>query len=455
MASGQQTRRRVVILGAAGRDFHDFNVVHRDDPRVEVVAFTAAQIPDIDDRRYPASLAGALYPDGIPIVPEEQLEAVCRRESIDEVVFAYSDLAHEDVMHRASRALACGCDFTFLGPERTSLRSKRPVVSVTAVRTGCGKSQIARWIARRLADAGLRPGVIRHPMPYGDLERQRAQRFASAEDFDRAACTIEEREEYEPYVEAGGVIHAGVDYAEILARAESESDAIVWDGGNNDWSFLAPDLDIAVVDALRPDHVSTHHPGEVVARRADVIVVNKVNAATDAQVQQAEAAARAVNPDARLFRAQSVVALDDAAAVRGARVLVVDDGPTLTHGGMSHGAGFAAATDAGAGEIVDPRPFAVGEIAEAFAQYPHLGRVLPALGYSPDQRHALERTIAASGADCVVAGTPIDLGALLDLDVPVVRARYAYAPPDEDPDGLASVIDDFAARAVSAAKARA
>ena len=440
-------RRRVVILGAAGRDFHDFNVAYRDDASVEVVAFTAAQIPDIDDRRYPPALAGALYPDGIPIVPEAGLEALCRSESIDEVVFAYSDLAHDEVMHRAARALACGCDFKFLGPDRTSLRSTRPVVSVTAVRTGCGKSQIARWIAKRLADAGLRPGVIRHPMPYGDLVRQRAQRFARAEDFDEAECTIEEREEYEPYVEAGGVIHAGVDYAEILARAESESDALVWDGGNNDWSFLVPDLDIAVVDALRPDHVATHHPGEVVARRADVIVVNKANAATPAQVERAEAAARAVNPDAQLFRAHSVVTLEDVGLVRGARVLVVDDGPTLTHGGMSHGAGFAAARDAEAGEIVDPRPFAVGEIAEAFEDYAHLGPVLPALGYSPAQRVDLERTIEASGVDCVVAGTPIDLAALLDLDVPVVRARYAYAPPDDDPDGLAGVIDAFAASA--------
>lgn len=441
------SRRRVVILGAAGRDFHDFNVAYRDDASVEVVAFTAAQIPDIDDRRYPPALAGALYPDGIPIVPEEGLEDLCRSESIDEVVFAYSDLAHEEVMHRAARALACGCDFTFLGPDRTSLRSARRVVSVTAVRTGCGKSQIARWIAKRLADAGLRPGVIRHPMPYGDLVRQRAQRFARPEDFDEAECTIEEREEYEPYVEAGGVIHAGVDYAEILARAESESDAIVWDGGNNDWSFLVPDLDVAVVDAFRPDHVATHHPGEVVARRADVVVVNKANAATPAQVERAEAAVRAVNPEARLFRAHSVVTLEDPDLVRGARVLVVDDGPTLTHGGMSHGAGFAAARDAEAGEIVDPRPFAAGEIAEAFAHYAHLGPVLPALGYSPAQRLDLERTIEASGVDCVVAGTPIDLGALLDLDVPVVRARYAYAPPDDDPDGLARVIDAFAASA--------
>ena len=441
-----ERRRRVVIMGAAGRDFHDFNLAYRDAPTVEVVAFTAAQIPDIEDRRYPASLAGPLYPEGIPIVAEETLESLCREKSVDEVVFAYSDLAHEDVMHSASRALACGCDFSFLGPARTSLRSKRPVISVTAVRTGCGKSQIARWIARRLAEAGLRPGVIRHPMPYGDLERQRAQRFAVPEDFDRAECTIEEREEYEPYVEAGGVIHAGVDYADILAVAEAESDVILWDGGNNDWSFIESDLDIAVVDALRPDHVATHHPGEVVARRADVVVVNKANAATEEQLRRAEAAVRALRPDVPILRANSVVTLADPDRVRGARVLVVDDGPTLTHGGMGFGAGFAAARDGGAGEIVDPRPFAVGEIAEAFERYAHLGPVLPALGYSPAQRRDLERTIEASGVDCVVAGTPIDLAALLDLSIPVVRARYEYAPNGDGEDALAAQIDAFVAR---------
>ena len=437
-------RKRIVILGAAGRDFHDFNVVFRDDPSVEVVAFTAAQIPDIEDRRYPPLLAGPLYPEGIPIVPEEALEAICRERSVDEVVFAYSDLAHEAVMHRASRALAVGCDFRLLGPDRTCLRSKRPVVSVTAVRTGCGKSQIARWIARRLVERGLRPGVIRHPMPYGDLERQQAQRFATFEDFDRAGCTIEEREEYEPYVEAGGVIHAGVDYAEILERAESEADMLVWDGGNNDWSFLVPDLDIGVVDALRPDHVASHHPGEVVARRVEVVVVNKANAVSEDQLYVAEAAIRAVNPEARILFADSVVTLATPGFVRGAKVLVIDDGPTLTHGGMAHGAGYVAARDAGAAEILDPRAFAVGEIAAAFAAYPHLGPVVPALGYSPTQRDDLATTIEASGADCVVAGTPIDLGRLLDVDVPVVRARYEYVPPDSPAEGLGPVIDAFA-----------
>ena len=441
--SGNEERTRIVILGAAGRDFHDFNVAFREDPTVDVVAFTAAQIPDIEGRRYPPSLAGPLYPEGIPIVPEEELERVCRERAVDEVVFAYSDLAHEDVMHRAARALACGCDFRLLGPERTSLRSKLPVVSVTAVRTGCGKSQIARWIARGLADGGLRPGVIRHPMPYGDLERQRAQRFASFDDFERAECTIEEREEYEPYVEAGGVIHAGVDYGEILERAEAESDVLVWDGGNNDWSFLVPDLDIAVVDALRPDHVASHYPGEVVARRADLVVVNKANAASPEALRRAESEIRSVNGEARIVFADSVVSLERPDAVRDARVLVIDDGPTLTHGGMAYGAGHVAAEDAGAREIVDPRPFAVGEIADAFEAYPHLGRVVPALGYSTTQRTDLARTIEASGVDCVVAGTPIDLASLLDVDVPIVRARYAYAPPADPSKGLVPVIDAF------------
>lgn len=444
-----EQRKRVVILGAAGRDFHDFNMVFRADPSFEVVAFTAAQIPDIEGRRYPAGLAGSLYPEGIPIVAEDSLEAVCRAQAIDEVVFAYSDLAHDEVMHRAARALACGCDFRLLGPDRTSLRSKRPVVSVTAVRTGCGKSQIARWIARRLAESGLHPAVIRHPMPYGDLERQRAQRFASFEDFDRAACTIEEREEYEPYVEAGGVIHAGVDYAEILRRAEAESDVIVWDGGNNDWSFFVPDLDIAVVDALRPDHVASHYPGEVVARRADVVVVNKANAASQDELRRAEDGIRAVNPEAPIVFADSVVSLADPEAVRGARVVVIDDGPTLTHGGMAYGAGYVAAREAGAGEMLDPRAFAVGEIAAAFEAYPHLGPVIPALGYSPAQCDDLARTIEASGADRVVAGTPIDLGKLLDVEIPIVRARYEYVPPAEASQGLGPVIDAFADEARS------
>jgi predicted GTPase len=435
-------RTRVVILGAAGRDFHDFNVVYREDPSVEVVAFTAAQIPGIGGRRYPAELAGPLYPDGIPIEPEESLEALCRRERVARVVFAYSDCSHAEVMHAASRALALGADFELLGPARTSLRSKRPVIAVSAVRTGCGKSQTARWIVRRLAGRGLRTAALRHPMPYGDLLRQRVQRFASRADLEAAQCSHEEREEYEPYIEAGSVVFAGVDYAAILAQAEAEADVLVWDGGNNDFPFLAPDLHIALVDALRPDQLDTHHPGEAVARMADVIVVNKVDAARGEDVQRACDAARALNPRARILRAASPVVLDDAEAVRGRRVLVVDDGPTLTHGGMAYGAGYVAAVAAGAAEIVDPRESAVPGIREYFTRYPHIGRVLPALGYDPAQRDALCRSIAASRAEVVVSGTPFDLSAL-PVGKPVVRARYGFAEASEP--GLGALLDAFLA----------
>ncbi|HXK23595.1 MAG TPA: GTP-binding protein [Myxococcota bacterium] len=435
-------RTRILILGAAGRDFHDFNVVHRDDPSVEVVAFTATQIPGISGRRYPPELAGPLYPHGIPIEPEEELEALCRRERVARVVFAYSDCSHAEVMHAASRALACGADFELLGPARTQLRSRRPVIAVSAVRTGCGKSQTARWIVRRLAERSVRCAAIRHPMPYGDLLRQRVQRFASRDDLARAGCTHEEREEYEPYLEAGAVVFAGVDYAAILARAESEADALVWDGGNNDFPFLVPDLHIALVDALRPDQLDTHHPGESVARMADVIVINKVDAARGEDVQRAHETARRLNPRARIVRAASPVVLDDPAAVRGRRVLVVDDGPTLTHGGMAYGAGYVAAVAAGAAEIVDPRESAAPEIRTCLERHPHIGRVLPAVGYDAAQRDALCRTIAASRADVVVSGTPFDLAAL-PVGKPVVRARYGFAEASEP--GLGAGIDAFLA----------
>jgi len=439
-----QERVRVVILGAAGRDFHDFNVVYRGDPAVEVVAFTAAQIPGIAGRRYPPELAGPLYPGGIPIVDEAGLEALCRRERVERVVFAYSDLANADVMHAASRALATGADFVLLGPARTMLASQRPVIAVCAVRTGCGKSQTARWLARRLAERGERPAVLRHPMPYGDLARQRVQRFATRADLDAAACTNEEREEYEPYLEQGTVVFAGVDYAAILALAEREATLIVWDGGNNDFPFLRPDLHVAVVDALRPDQVATHHPGETVARMADVVVVNKVDAARSEDVARSEAAVRALNPRARILRAASPVALDDAEAVRGRRVLVVDDGPTLTHGGMAYGAGYVAAVRGGAAEIVDPRESAAPAIAELFARHPHLGPVLPAVGYDAAQLEALRATIAGSRAEVVVSGTPFDLAARTALGKPVVRARYGYAEASEP--GLGALVDEFLAR---------
>jgi predicted GTPase len=441
-------RRKIVILGAAGRDFHNFNTVYRDDASAEVVAFTAAQIPDIDDRRYPPSLAGPLYPSGIPIVPEDDFEDLCRERAVDEVVFAYSDLPHAAVMHLASRALSCGCDFKLLGPQQTSLRSSLPVIAVSAVRTGCGKSQTARWIASRMLSHGRRPAVLRHPMPYGELARQGVQRFATRADLDEAECTIEEREEYEPYVDAGGAIFAGVDYQAILDQAEKEADAILWDGGNNDWPFVTPDLHIVIVDALRPTQVDTHYPGEVVARQADVIILNKVDAASEVDIERAVESIRKVNAHARIIKATSPVLLDDIARVRNHRVLVVDDGPTLTHGGMSYGAGYVAAVAAGPSEIIDPRPFASPLMAEIFERFPHLGAVLPAMGYSNEQRDALRQTIEASHAECVVAGTPIDLASVLDLQIPVVRARYGYADVSGGETDLAAIVDDFEKRLV-------
>jgi predicted GTPase len=437
-------RRRTVILGAAGRDFHDFNVVFRDDPSVEVVAFTAAQIPGIGGRRYPPALAGPLYPGGIPIVEEAELDRLCAQERIAQVVFAYSDVTHERVMHLASRALAAGADFTLLGPARTMLPAPKPVLAISAVRTGCGKSQTARWLSRRLRARGLAPVVIRHPMPYGDLARQAVQRFASRADLGAAGCTVEEREEYEPHLAAGNVVYAGVDYARIVAAAAAEADLLLWDGGNNDFPFLRPDLHLVLVDALRPLDAATHHPGEAVLRMADVVVIAKADAATAAQVRAAEEAARALRPEAPIVRTGSPVRLEDPAAVRGRRVVVVDDGPTLTHGGMPHGAGFVAAVAAGA-RVVDPRPWAAPGIAAAYAAYPHLGPVLPALGYSPAELEALRRTLDAAEADVIVSGTPADLAALLPLRKPVVRARYELAELEEP--GLGAHVDAFLARA--------
>ena len=432
--------QRVVIVGAAGRDFHNFNVAYRNDPNVEVVAFTAAQIPGIADRRYPAALAGPRYPEGIPIFAEADLERVIGEQRADTVVFAYSDVTHEDVMHVASRALAMGADVELLGPERTMLTSRRPVIAISAARTGAGKSQTARWVNRRLRERGQRTAVIRHPMPYGDLEAQRVQRFASLADLTAADCTAEEREEYEPHIAAGSVVFAGVDYAAILDAAEREADVIVWDGGNNDFPFLRPTLHVALIDALRPGHAARYHPGEAVVRMADVVVITKTDAATPEQVVATEEEARRLNPRATIVRAASPVTLDDPEAVRGRRVLAVDDGPTLTHGGMAYGAGTVAAQAAGASEMIDPRPFATRSIAEAFRRYPHLGAVLPALGYDEEQLAELRATIEAAPPDViVVAGTPIDLAALLHLDRPVIRARYEYADAGEPT--LGAIID--------------
>ena len=435
---------RIVILGAAGRDFHNFNVVYRDDPGVHVVAFTQAQIPRLSDRRYPAALAGPGYPHGIPIEDEGDLEAICRRERVDGVVFAYSDVSHATVMHLASRALAAGADFALLGPDRTMVPARVPVIAISAIRTGCGKSQTARWLGRRLREGGHRVAVLRHPMPYGDLEAQRVQRFARRADLDAARCTAEEREEYEPHLAAGHVVFAGVDYAAIVRQAEREADLIVWDGGNNDFPLVKPDLHIVMTDALRPGQADGYHPGEAVLRMADVVVVNKVDAAPAGNVQAVIDEVRALNPRAVIVKAASPVRLDDPGAVGGRRVLVVEDGPTLTHGGMSYGAGYVAATRGGAAAIVDPRDSATPEVRKIFARYPHIGAVLPAVGYDAEQLRGLRETIDRAAADVVVAATPLDLAALLALEKPVVRARYEYADAGEPT--LGSLVDAFLAR---------
>ena len=426
-----RARTRIVIMGAAGRDFHNFNMVYRGDPDTKVVAFTATQIPDIAGRRYPPSLAGPHYPLGIPIVDEAELETLCRRERINQVVFSYSDVGYALVMHKASIALASGADFLLLGPSSTMLSAKVPVIAICAVRTGCGKSQTTRWLSRLLKGHGLKAAVIRHPMPYGDLERQAVQRFSTLADLDAAQCTLEEREEYEPHLALGNVVYAGVDYAEIVALAEAEADLLLWDGGNNDFPFLRPDLHIVLVDPLRPGSETTHHPGEAVLRMGDIVLVAKSNSASDADIQQVTENARRINPKARIVRGASPVHLDDPSTVSGKRVLVVEDGPTVTHGGMPYGAGYVAATQAQAAAIIDPRSAAADEIASVYAQYPNIGSVLPAVGYHPSQLQALRETINAVSADVVVAATPCDLSALIDINKPVVRARYEFAEVGE------------------------
>ncbi len=416
--------RKVIIMGAGGRDFHNFNVVYRDDPATDVVAFTATQIPGIDERVYPPSLAGPRYPKGIPIRPEGELAGLVHDLAADEVVFSYSDISHLDVMHRASLVLAAGADFTLLGPGSTMLRSRKPVVAVCAVRTGSGKSQTTRRIGRILLDAGLKVALVRHPMPYGDLEKMRVQRFASLADIDASHPTVEEREEYERPVELGMVMYAGVDYGEILGRAQDEADVIVWDGGNNDLPFYRPDVHVVVVDPLRAGHELAYHPGEANLRMAHAVVVNKIDSAGLEATERVIADVISVNPTATIVRAASPVILQDGPSLRGKRVLVIEDGPTLTHGGMSFGAGTVAAQQAGVSERVDPRPFAVGSIAETFRRFPHIGRVLPAMGYSDTQLHELEATINRAGCDVVVTGTPIDLGRLIRSQHPIRHVTY-------------------------------
>jgi predicted GTPase len=416
--------RRVVIMGAGGRDFHDFNTVFREDSSVRVVAFTATQIPGIADRVYPPSLAGPLYPSGIPIRPEEELVDLIRGEGVDEVVLSYSDLSHEDVMHRASRVLAAGADFTLLGPQGMMLEAAKPVVAVTAVRTGCGKSPTSRRIGSVLLAAGLRVGLVRHPMPYGDLEAMAVQRFTSIEEIDAAHPTLEEREEYEIPVSMGMTVYAGVDYAAVLELAQTESDVLIWDGGNNDLPFFRPDLHVVVTDPLRAGHEVTYHPGETNLLRADVVVVNKVDSADQHDVERVLRHVEEANPLATVITARSPVTLAPGPSIEGKRVLVIEDGPTLTHGGMAFGAGTVAALKEGAAELVDPRSFAVGSIAGLYSAYPHLGKVLPAMGYSDEMLHELEQTIEVSDADVIVSGTPIDLARVVTTHHPIRRVGY-------------------------------
>jgi predicted GTPase len=416
--------KRVLILGAAGRDFHDFNVVFRNNPEFQVVAFTATQIPDIAGRRYPAELAGNLYPDGIPILEEDKMEQIIRDQHVDAVVFAYSDIAYPTLMHLASRAVAAGANFQLLAAARTQLTAKVPVVSVCAVRTGCGKSPVSRRIAVELRKRGRHPVVVRHPMPYGDLNEQRAQRYASLADLDRNKCTIEEREEYEPHIVEGTTVYAGVDYQDILRQAELEGDVILWDGGNNDTPFYRPDLAIVVLDPHRAGHELGYYPGEVNFRSADVLIINKVDTADPDGIKTVRRNIALHNPKARVIETASRVTVDDPELVNGKTVLVVEDGPTLTHGEMPYGAGVVAANRYHAAALVDPRPYAVGSIQKTFQKFPHLWRVLPAMGYSDTQRHELEETIKRVPCDLVVVATPIDLARAIRLDKPYVCVRY-------------------------------
>jgi predicted GTPase len=418
--------RRVLIAGAAGRDFHNFNVAYRGRDDVRVVAFTATQIPDIDGRVYPAALAGEGYADGIPILAEEELADIIRREEVDDVVFAYSDVTHEHVMHIGSIALAAGADYRLLGPRSTELRSSKPVVAICAVRTGSGKSQTTRHVAKVLRDAGKRVAVLRHPMPYGDLTKQAVQRFERYEDLDAADCTIEEREEYEPHLAEGNLVFAGIDYGAILEQAEQEADVIVWDGGNNDTPFIHPDLHLVVVDPHRAGHELRYHPGETNLRMADACVVNKIDTAPEEGVEAVLRSIEAVNPEAAVVRAASPFEVEqNGHEIRGKRVLAIEDGPTLTHGEMRYGAAVLAAKQGGAAELVDPRPFAVGSIKETFAKYPHMTELLPAMGYGRKQMDELRETIERSDADLVLIGTPIDLRRIIELDKPALRVTYS------------------------------
>jgi predicted GTPase len=421
---GETAVKKVLIMGAAGRDFHNFNTYFRDNPDYKVVAFTATQIPDIEGRKYPAALAGKLYPRGIPIYAESELDALIAKYKVDDVHFAYSDVAHEYVMNKASQVMAAGANFVLLGPRDTMVKSRRPVVSVCAVRTGSGKSQTSRKVATILKEKGRKVAVIRHPMPYGDLVKQKVQRFATYADLDKHECTIEEREEYEPHIDRGIIVYAGVDYEAILRQAEKEADVILWDGGNNDFSFYKSDLEIVVADPHRAGHELRYHPGETNFRRAQVIVINKMDTATKEGIDVVLANIKKVNPKAVVIRANSPTIVSNGGRITGKRVLVIEDGPTLTHGGMRYGAGIVAAQKYGAAEIIDPRPYAVGSIKKTFEKYNHLDKVLPAMGYGDKQCSDLAATIENIPCDLVVSATPIDITRVIKVSKPILRVGY-------------------------------
>ncbi len=435
------TKQRVLIMGAAGRDFHNFNTCYRDNPDFEVVAFTATQIPNIEGRCYPSALSGKLYPDGIPILSEDDLTEIIKKESIDTVVFSYSDVSHEYVMQKGSQVLAAGANYMLLSPAHTQIKAKVPVISVCAIRTGCGKSQTSRKLVSLLKERGKKVVAIRHPMPYGDLAEQAVQRFASYEDLDRHNCTIEEREEYEPYIDNGLVVYAGVDYEAIVRQAEKEADVIIWDGGNNDMSFVTPDIEITVLDPLRPGHERSYYPGETNFLTADVLIINKYKQASSEQLDTVFENIRKLNPKAQVIKGASKINVDNPDEVKGKKVLVIEDGPTLTHGGMSYGAGMVAADEFGAAEIVDPRPYAVGSIKEAYTKYPHLRKLIPALGYYEDQLKDLEESIKATPCDLVLIGSPIDIRRVIEIDKPSMRVGYELEEIGK-PD-LNSVLDEL------------
>lgn len=438
--------KKILILGAAGRDFHNFNVVFRGNPEYQVVGFTATQIPGIANRKYPAELAGSLYPNGIPIFEENDLERLIADQAIDAAVFSYSDISYQNIMHLGSRVVATGADFWLLSSQRTQLKSKVPVISICAVRTGCGKSPVGRFVASELRREGLKLVAVRHPMPYGDLAAQAVQRFATVDDMDKHECTIEEREEYEPHLREGTIVYAGVDYERILRQAEKEADVVIWDGGNNDTPFYASDLEIVVADPHRPGHELSYYPGEVNVRRAHIVVINKVDTAARQDVETVRKNIHTANPKAEIVETACRVTVPDPSLVKGRKVLVVEDGPTLTHGEMPYGAGVVAARQCGAAELIDPRPFAVGSIRWTYEHYPHLAGLLPAMGYSAMQRHELEETINRVPCDLVLIATPIDLAHSVKLNKPSLRVSYEIE--DRTEPGLAHMIAEFTKRRI-------